>query len=188
MSRGSLAFAGTLIVSFVPRNFSGKPFSVKKKTPFSRPFYREKYGVLVISCALRWTVNEHDRWLTSISLSRRILANPLIFTTVVKEGGEPREGVCLSSAPFEIRLFNRRIKVRTNGRCKTPPFSSLYPARAPLKGTDDWHVRMGMHACRRVSYRLFLFDLEMKSKWSLHVHVLIKFIYTKEKTILFILR
>jgi len=73
--------------------------------------------------------------------------------TVVEEGGE---GVCLSPIPFEIRL-NRRVKVRTNSRCESLPFSFLYPpARAMLKRMDEWHVR-GYVACRVALCRLFLF-------------------------------
>lgn len=79
----------------------------------------------------------HDRWLTAILAYYQ---HPHFHDRCRRRVGGCREGVCLLPAPFEIRLFNRHMKVRMSGRCKTPPFSSVYPTRAPLKGTDHRHV------------------------------------------------
>lgn len=87
---------------------------------------------------------------------------PLIFRTVVEQG-DPGEGVCLPSVPFEIQLFNRRVKSLTkrtaDARTLFSPLSTPYAC--PVEGKDEWHVRARIRCTRVEEYRLFLLDVRV---------------------------
>lgn len=158
-----------------------KSFALKKRFSFFS-FARHTalfYALFPVRCA---TQKELSMKMTVDQ--RRWSNNPLTFTTVVEIWGRResmREGVrpFLSSVPF-YPLNNRHVRVRKNGRCKSPLlFRALPPAHVPY-----WKEWASGTCERRVSHRLFLFDLEkwcLTSGFCVRVHSNKIFICTKTR-------